>query len=114
MGELEVTLMKRIRRALASEPGVLIWRNEVAKAQRLSDGCIMPFGLGRGSADLVGLVAPFGRFLAVEVKRKTGRLSDEQKLWIAVVRRTGGVAGVATSVEEALALVAEARLPEAA
>lgn len=108
--ESERALMIRIRVALTSAGGVLIWRNEVAKARRLSDGGVMPFGLGVGSADLVGVVAPYGRFLAVEIKRpRIGKVSEEQGRWIAAVRRHGGVAGVATSVEEALRLLEEAR-----
>jgi hypothetical protein len=53
-----------------------------------------------------------GRFLGIEVKRPGYVPSDvrpEQKLWLAVVRRFGGVTGIASSVEEAMALVMEAR-----
>lgn len=110
--ELERGLMMRIRVALATCGGVLVWRNEVGKARRLSDGQIIPMGLGVGSADLIAIVAPYGRLLGVEVKRpKVGRVSPEQQRWMKVVRTYGGVAGVATTVEEALALVDEARRP---
>jgi hypothetical protein len=110
--ELEKGLMLRIRIALSTVGGVLVWRNEVGNGRRLSDGQIIPFGLGLGSADLIAVVAPYGRLLGVEVKRPgVGRVSDEQKRWLKVVRSYGGVTGVATSVEEALALVEEARQP---
>ncbi len=68
-------------------------------------------GLGRGVADLICVVPPYGRFLAIEVKRPStrGKLSKVQERWISVVRRFGGVAGVATSVDEAMALVEQAR-----
>ena len=62
-------------------------------------------GLCVGSSDIIG-ITPDGRFLAVEVKTKTGRVSDEQQRFIDAVRRKGGVAGVARSVEEALQILA--------
>ncbi len=66
-------------------------------------------GLAVGSADLIGLVPPTGRFLAIECKRPNGgRLSERQRAWLDVVRRCGGIAGIARSVEEAIALVTEA------
>lgn len=69
-------------------------------------------GLGVGVADLVCVVRPYGRFLAIEVKRPGYSPSDvrpEQTKWMAVVRRYGGIAGIATSVEEAFRLVDLAR-----
>ena len=65
------------------------------------------YGLAPGSADLVGLLN--GRFFALEVKTPTGRLRPEQKLWMELVRRAGGFAAVARSVDEARSAVAAAR-----
>lgn len=67
-------------------------------------------GLAVGSADLIGLVPPSGRFIAIECKRpKGGRVTERQRAWLDVVRRCGGVAGIARSVDEAMTLVDEAR-----
>jgi hypothetical protein len=68
-------------------------------------------GLGIGVADLICCVPPYGRFLGIEVKRPStrNRLSDDQKRWASAIGRFGAVVGVATSVEEALELVALAR-----
>ncbi len=69
-------------------------------------------GLGLGCADLIGVVSPYGRFLAIEVKvpkRKNAKRDDHQRRWMEVVRRYGGIAGVATSVAEAWELVRLAR-----
>ena len=57
-----------------------------------------------GVSDLIGW-APGGRFAAIEVKAPRGRLTDEQAAFIELVRRSGGVAGVARSVEEARAIL---------
>jgi VRR-NUC domain len=69
-------------------------------------------GLGLGCADLICVVPPYGRFLGVEVKRpstRNAKRDEHQRKWMAVIRRYGGVAGVATNEEEALALVELAR-----
>ncbi len=67
------------------------------------------YGLAVGSADIVGIVGPRGTFLALEVKTPTGRVSTEQRQWLAIVNRRGGVARVVRSVEEAGAAIDEAR-----
>jgi hypothetical protein len=69
-------------------------------------------GLGHGCPDLICVVPPFGRFLAIEVKRKKTRNAKRdahQRLWMGAIRRFGGIAGVATNVAEALALLELAR-----
>ena len=57
-----------------------------------------------GVSDIIGWTEG-GRFVAIEVKAPRGRLTDEQKAFIDLVRRSGGVAGVARSVEEARAIL---------
>jgi hypothetical protein len=61
-------------------------------------------GLTKGGSDIIG-IAPDGRFLAVEVKTTLGRIRPEQTIFLDVVRKAGGIAGVARSVEEALQLI---------
>jgi Holliday junction resolvase len=103
VSELEVTIMRRIRAACARQPGVLLWRNNVGVDVERG----ITYGLGKGSADLVG-IAPGGRFLALEVKRPRYSPSDvrpEQRAWISVVTKFGGLAGVASSPEEALRII---------
>ncbi len=100
--ELEQPIKFRIRDALIAE-GCMVKVHNVDNRQ-------MSTGLGLGTPDLFCIVPPTGKTLFVEVKRpKVGVVSDNQKAFIAAVRKFGGVAGVATSVEEALALLAEAR-----
>lgn len=67
----------------------------------------MRYGLCVGSADLIGMLAPQGRFLALEVKRPGEKPTKEQELFLELVRKSGGVAAVVTSVEEALAVVGD-------
>ena len=61
-------------------------------------------GLCPGSSDLIGWTAD-GRFCAVEVKRPGWRptpswRASQQAAFIAAVAAAGGVAGIATSVED--------------
>jgi hypothetical protein len=48
-----------------------------------------------------GLVAEPAIYTAIEVKSRTGRLTPEQSAFLELVRRSGGRAGVARSVEDA-------------
>lgn len=107
--ELEKDLQDRIRLAVSAS-GVLLFRNNVGLAQYRD--AKVKYGLGKGSSDLVGVVGPHGRFLAIEVKRaKGGKVSPQQERWLKWVRLYGGVSGVAKSVDEAMKLVEEARKP---
>ena len=101
---LESSIKAAIRAAVVAD-GCLCWIHNV-------DNRAMFTGLGLGTSDLICVVPPLGRFLGIEVKRpgySPSRVNDNQRAWLAVVRQFGGVSGIATSVEEALALVREAR-----
>lgn len=102
--ELELPIKKRIREAVAAS-GCLAWIHDVDNRQ-------MKTGLGHGTADIICVVMPSGRFLGIEIKRPKYSPSDvspAQRAWLAVVRQFGGVSGIATDVPSALALVEEAR-----
>lgn len=113
--------------AVGSRPDTRLFRNTVGfgyqgEAVRLEGGDVLvkaarpvTFGLAPGSADLVGWrtveVTPgmVGRRLAVftsiEVKQPRGRTAGPQITWRQRVAEAGGVAGMARSAAEALALV---------
>lgn len=86
----------------ASRIGARLWRNQTGKYE-LADGRWLSSGLCVGSPDLVG-IAPDGRFLAIEVKKRGGRTSEAQIKFINMVCAMGGVSGICTSVEDFLAL----------
>jgi len=52
-----------------------------------------------GVADILG-VKNDGQFVAIEVKTKKGRLSDNQKAYLQKVEANGGLAFVARSIED--------------
>lgn len=95
----ESAIVAEIRLALGRDPRVVLWDNRV-----WSQGRSKP-GLGTGSADLIGIVAPTGRLLALEVKNATGRPSREQRLFMGLVNRMGGYACIVRSADDAVAAV---------
>lgn len=128
--EREKGLMLRIQRDVATHPDCLVWRNDVGRrwiipqdascrccganmkrGENIRGAIQVPAGLGTGSADLVGLrrtlvtgdmVGTYvGRFMGLEVKTSTGRLSDEQRRWAAAVQRYGGLAETVRSTDDA-------------
>lgn len=57
----------------------------------------MPLGL-KGKADILGCYK--GLFLAIEVKRPSGKLSVDQAYFLEAIRNAGGIAFVATSIDD--------------
>jgi hypothetical protein len=69
--------------------GILAWNNPTG-AVRIAPDRWLRFGK-KGSADILGCL-PGGRFLAVEVKAAHGRLSPEQREFLADIKALGGLA----------------------
>lgn len=100
----ESTVQKMIMLAL-SEAGCLVFRNTSGSYTDPRSGSFIRYGVGSpGGSDLIGLT-PTGKFMAIEVKNKTGRPSAAQLQFIEAVRAKGGIAGVCRSPEEALNLI---------
>jgi hypothetical protein len=70
--------------------GILAWNNPTGAA-RIAPDRWLHFGK-KGSADIIGLIPPDGKFLAVETKALDGRLSPEQKQFLDEIRGLGGLA----------------------
>lgn len=112
----EINLQNTILKTL-SEQGHVVFRNETAGAWvgrkvGFSDGMItlagarmIKTGLCKGSADIIGIHVPTGRMIAIEVKVKGNKPTPEQLNFIRVVKESGGLAGVAYSVEEAVKII---------
>jgi len=54
----------------------------------------------KGIADILGIWE--GRPLAIEVKTKKGRVTDHQRKFLDCVRRNGGIAFVARSIDDVI------------
>ena len=112
-----MTEMNRLRAIMLglSTPGVRLFRNNVGALKDV-EGRLIRYGVANpGGSDLIGwrsiTVTPdmVGRklavFLAIEVKGEHGKATDHQRNFIARVRADGGLAGVARTVEDALAII---------
>lgn len=92
---------------MLAEEGVTHWRNHQVSTERGRAG------VGVGGSDIFAIVKPRGRWLVIEVKvhgkRTHGFRREQQDRFIRIVRESGGVGGYAHNVEEARALLEEAR-----
>jgi hypothetical protein len=110
--ESEASVTKRVLEALWAVGGVHVMRNNVGAVKKA--GRYIKYGLEKSSSDLVCIVAPYGRWLCIELKRGDGGNGVEevdQRVWLEKMRRYGAVADFCTSPERALELVELARLP---
>lgn len=116
MSALEIDIQNSIRKAL-SEEGVVNWRNHTFALKDKETGRLVRGGLCVGSSDVIAITpvvitsemvgSTVGVFTAVEVKTGTGKATQAQSNFIAMIRKHGGLAGVARSVEEALNIIRE-------
>lgn len=106
----EREIMHAVRDALGKDRRVVLWRNDIGAVDRVVNGRKVHtrYGLAVGSSDLIGIVRmvytdrpDVGRFVALECKTATGRITEEQDLFLNLVRRFGGFACVVRSVVDA-------------
>lgn len=102
----EHSIQNAIRLRL-SELGFCVFRANVGRFQT-KDGRWFDTGLPRGFSDLFAVKD--GRVYFLEVKTETGRPSEEQLRFLAVMRdRYGCVAEIVRSVDDAVRAVGETR-----
>jgi hypothetical protein len=91
---------------------VMVMKNRIEACPHCRKSPPATTGLGVGSSDLICVVPPYGRFLAIEMKRPGYRpsdVTDDQRRFMEIVRKYNGVAGVACSEDEAFDLLSKAR-----
>ena len=85
-GDLTSTLMLEISKRY---PGSVIQRINVMAG---NVGARFVRSALPGTSDLVGMLAPSGKFLAIELKQKGDSLSVQQFAFLQAVKRGGGIA----------------------
>jgi hypothetical protein len=105
---LESQALAEIFLELGCEPDLKLFRNNVGLAE-YPGGAKVRYGLFPGSADLIGILAPTGRIVSLEVKSPEGTLRPEQVKWARMVRLLGGFACTVRSRQEARAALDRAR-----
>jgi len=124
----ESLIKSRIRKRL-SKLGIVIWQQATGHGQT-ETGSQISFGLCRGSSDLIGIRKRDGKFVAIECKTSEGfrkhgaallrawkkrssgnpltteeRRAFEQAMFVCLVLESRGLAGFATSEDEAERIV---------
>lgn len=96
----EARVQFEILNAWGAHPRVRFWRQNVGKAYPPGSDRLVTFGVP-GCADVIGLIKPTGRFLAIECKRaKGGKQSEDQQRFERVVTAMGGLYVLAKSLED--------------
>lgn len=101
----ERDILKAILDYLAARR-ILAWRVNVGAIPATYKGRQRFIRYGQpGQSDIVGILRPSGRYLAIEVKSAKGKVSDLQAVHLELVRSQGGIAGVCRSVQEVAELL---------
>jgi len=125
----EKKLQTQILRELGSHKDFRLFRNSVGlgytgAVTQSSDGYITiqnphpsKFGLCKGSADIIGLqrikITPdmvgtyIAKFISIEVKSPTGRVTDDQMKWSQMILNFGGTSIIAKSMDDIKPLIAD-------
>lgn len=103
----EKRIQNDILRRFGADPRLRLWRQNTGVARYAAPGGprTVRFGLP-GAADLSGILRD-GRRIEIEVKAPTGRQTEEQQRFGAMIERMGGIYVLARSVEDV-----EARLKD--
>lgn len=99
----EAAVQSAIRLALGQRDDVMLFRINVGKFRPLhGDQNRVIQSAPNGMPDLLGVVGPNGRALAIEVKSAKGRQREEQKAFQSAWEKRGGLYILARSVDDVL------------
>ena len=89
----------------ASKRGHRLWRSNAGSIQTKHGGVVKLYP--RGYPDLTGFRKGDGKFLVIEVKKPSGRLSEHQKKFAEWASTQPILYGVARSVDDAIKIIEE-------
>lgn len=84
--------------------GIFFWRQNNTPIFAQGRFRAMPKYSKLGIPDIIAILPPNGRFVAIEVKRPNGKLSEHQEAFRDELQRIGGLYVVATSVDDIIKL----------
>lgn len=99
----ESTILSAILQYLAYRQGVYAWRMNVGGV-KYGDQYVK-FGF-KGLSDIIGILEN-GRFLAIEVKSKTGKQTDDQRFFQDQIEGMGGLYILARSLDDVADVINE-------
>lgn len=100
---MSATNLQNLIRLELQKRGIITFRNNTG-ALRDKNGRLVRYGLVNGSSDIIGIM-PGGVFLAIEVKYGRDTVKENQLSFIDAVKKQGGIAGIARSVEDAIKII---------
>ena len=87
--------------AWGAHPQVRLWRANAGQAWVPIPGGARPIQMNvPGCADLIGILGPHGRFLAIETKSANDDMRETQRRFRTMIEARGGLYIVARSVED--------------
>lgn len=98
-------LKQAVRLEIGSQPDVRCFENPRGFDERARAF----YGMAKGASDLISIVKPRGRWLALEVKTGNAQPTVEQQRFLQMVNDFGGVGRVVRSLDDARAALREAR-----
>jgi hypothetical protein len=112
----ETVLQNKIRLAVSAQcPDTVLFRNHTGALRDPKTGQMVRFGLAPGSPDLVGWKSVvvtedmvgqrIAVFCGIEIKMPGGKLREDQRHFLDRLSGAGGVAAVARSVPDAVAIL---------
>jgi len=90
--EIQAQVLEQLRQI-----GIFCWKNHSTGVYDPRKGIFRKGGM-TGVSDIIGIIN--GRMLAIEVKSATGKLSEEQRIFLAKVNENQGVGFVVRSVKD--------------
>ncbi|HEY2226963.1 MAG TPA: hypothetical protein VGI22_04340 [Xanthobacteraceae bacterium] len=90
----------------AAVPGVLWWHSPNGELRTGRTGAILAgMGVRPGVSDFTLVLPPHGQMAALELKSRTGRLSEAQQEFGAACLAVGALHGMARTIDEAIAVL---------
>lgn len=103
-------LVDDILYAVGSLPNVRLWPRHVGGFAAIGDRLnpkFVRYGIP-GESDLQGIIKPSGRYLCIEVKTGSGKLSKAQRAWRDMIIEFGGLHIVARNLDDAVSAIQDA------
>ena len=88
--------------------GIRAWRNNTTGVFDARRNVFRTFTGRKGVSDILGIVPPTGRLLAVECKSGKGKLTREQREFLADIHAAGGIALCVRSLDDLRAALSAA------
>ncbi len=92
-------LVNRILLTYSVRPDLTLFKMATGVARALHNNQVIRYGID-GGTDIIGIMKPSGRWLAIECKTGSGELQPNQRIFRDLIRSHGGLYVLARCVED--------------